>query len=496
MLKTGEQHLESLRDGRRIYIGDELVEDVITHPAFRNAAQSFAMIYDRKRDPENIGVMAYEDEDGELSTSWYLKPKSKADLRKRRETHRRVAEWTCGLIGRSPDHVASFVTGLQWNPDLFEENLKGSAAALQGYYDYMRKNDIFACYTVLPPQGARQPELYQREGLAVPTLRVTAEDREGVTLNGMKMLGTSAVFSNETWVGNLLPLGEEQAAESITCAVPLNWDGVTIWTRKPFERFAISEFDAPFAWKFDETDSMVIFEDVKVPWERVFTHNNAALSRNIYFKTPSHAMGNHQSNVRFSEKLKLILGIARKSAELNNVLQVPAVRDTLGRLAAAEAGLNAMIAGQVEDAEEMIPGHLNVNRRHMYGALHWCTQNYATICETVRELMGGGPFQMPADVSVIKNPQLREKFETYWSVPGQSAIERMKFLKMGWDLLGSDFAGRHQQYERFYAGPAFINTLYSFIECPWDEMTGTVDRVLAEYDVPSESDVRRTVAAE
>ena len=129
MLKTGEQHLESLRDGRRVYIGDELVEDVTTHPAFRNAAQSFAMIYDRKRDPENIGVMAYEDEDGEL-VHLVLKPKSKADLRRRRETHRRVAEWTCGLI-RSPDHVASFVTGLQWNPDLFEENLKGSAAALR-----------------------------------------------------------------------------------------------------------------------------------------------------------------------------------------------------------------------------------------------------------------------------------------------------------------------------------------------------------------------------
>ena len=88
MLKTGEQHLDSLRDGRRVYIGDELVEDVTTHPAFRNAAQSFAMIYDRKRDPENIDVMAYEDEDGELSTSWYLKPKSKEDLRRRRETHR------------------------------------------------------------------------------------------------------------------------------------------------------------------------------------------------------------------------------------------------------------------------------------------------------------------------------------------------------------------------------------------------------------------------
>ena len=494
MLKTGEQHLASLRDGRRVYIGDELVDDVTTHPAFRNAARSFAMIYDRKRDPENVDVTAYEAEDGEISSTWFLKPKTKDDLRKRRETHRRVAEWTYGMLGRSPDHVASFVTGLTFGPELFEDNRKGFGANLENYYNEMRREDIFACYTVLPPQGARQPELYHREGLKVPTLRVVDEDAEGVTLNGMKMLGTSAVFSNETWVGNLLPLGKDQAAESVTCAVPLNAPGVTIWTRKPYERFAISEFDAPFAWRFDETDSMVIFEEVKVPWERVFTHNDALLSRDIYFRTPSHVMGNHQSNVRFHEKLKLILGIARKSAELNNVIHVPGVQDTLGRLAAAEAGLGGMIAGQIEEAEETGCGHLFANRRHMYAALHWCTQNYATICETVRDLMGGGPFQMPADISVINDPTLREQFDTYWSVPGQSAVERMKFLKMGWDLLGSDFAGRHQQYERFYAGPAFINTLYNYFNCPWDELAGVADRVLAGYDVPET--VRRPVAAE
>ena len=189
--------------------------------------------------------------------------------------------------------------------------------------------------------------------------------------------------------------------------MPLNWDGVTIWTRKPFERFATSEFDAPFAWKFDRADSMVIFEDVKVPWERVFTHNNAALSRNIYFKTPSHAMKSSIKCPFFLKMQKLILGIARKSGA-QQCAAGSGGSDTLGRLAAA-GKLNAMIAGQVEDAEEMMHGHFNVNRRHMYGALHWCTQNYATICETVRELMGGGPFQMPADVSVIKNPELRER---------------------------------------------------------------------------------------
>ena len=101
MLKTGAEHLESIRDGRKVYVGNEEVTDVTTHPAFRNAAKSFAMLYDKKRDPENIDVMSYE-EDGERYTSWYLMPKTRDDLRKRAETHRRIAKWTCGLLGRSP----------------------------------------------------------------------------------------------------------------------------------------------------------------------------------------------------------------------------------------------------------------------------------------------------------------------------------------------------------------------------------------------------------
>ncbi|MBT5459521.1 MAG: hypothetical protein HOK82_23240, partial [Rhodospirillaceae bacterium] len=120
MLKTGAEHLESLRDGRRVYIGGELVDDVTTHPAFRNAAQSFAMLYDRKAAPENREVMSFE-EDGETYSSWFLMPRTKDDLVKRMETHRRIAEWSHGLLGRSPDHVTSFVTGLAMKPAMFDE---------------------------------------------------------------------------------------------------------------------------------------------------------------------------------------------------------------------------------------------------------------------------------------------------------------------------------------------------------------------------------------
>jgi 4-hydroxyphenylacetate 3-monooxygenase len=149
-----------------------------------------------------------------------------------------------------------------------------------------------------------------------------------------------------------------------------------------------------------------------------------------------------------------------------------------------QAALEAMIMGQISQGEEQIPGFLTPNRRYVYAALHWCTNNYAEICDTVRELIGAGLFQMPADASVLEDAAARETFETYWAAPGQPASERMKLLNLAWDLLGSDFAGRHMQYEKFYAGPAFAMNSYSYSDGPWGEWTGAVDELLAGIDTP------------
>ena len=222
----------------------------------------------------------------------------------------------------------------------------------------------------------------------------------------------------------------------------------------------------------------MLFENVHVPWERVIVHNDGDWSRRLYFATPGHVMGNHQANVRYHEKLRLIVGIAERIVQSNGLGGLMPVRQELGRLAALEAALAAMIAGQIQDAEEMVPGFVNPNRRYMYAALQWCTTHYAEICDAVRELMGGGPFQMPSDASVLDDPAFAEKFESYWSVPGQSAAARMRLIELGWDLLGSDFAGRHAQYEKFYAGPRHIVQLYSYDTAPWDALGATVDDAL------------------
>jgi 4-hydroxyphenylacetate 3-monooxygenase len=172
---------------------------------------------------------------------------------------------------------------------------------------------------------------------------------------------------------------------------------------------------------------------------------------------------------------------------MNNIVQVPAVQFTLGRLAALQATLEGLIMGQINCGEPYAGGYHTVNRRYVYAALHWCTTHHAEICDSVRELMGAGVFQMPADASVLENAPLREKFETYWSVPGQSATGRMKLFRLAWDLLGSDFAGRHLQYEKFYAGPPFIMNSYSYLSGPWQGWARRVDDLLASYDAPGET---------
>ena len=483
MLKTGKEHLEGLRDGRIVYIGNEKVDDVTSHPAFRHAAEVVGQMYDIKCAPENLDTYSYE-EGGERYAMWYLQAKSKDNLRSRMRCHKALADLTYGMMGRSPDHVSGFVTGMSTAPGVFDTETYKFADNLLSYYDFCRRNDIYASYAVLPPQAARNPEFYERQNLTVPTLQVVAEEDDGIVISGMKMLATSAVFCDEIWIGNLLPLAPDQVKQAVTCAVPVNAEGLSLWSRQPLEPNAKNEFDSPLTWRFDESDSMVMCDKVKVPWERVFVMNDAILAREIYIRTPAHCYGNHQSNVRFWSKMELIVGLASKITQATGASEVPAVRELLGQLAALEATLSGMIHGQIEAAEHWPDGYMTCNRRMMYAALNWCTENHSGIIDKLRDLSGGGVFQMPASVTVMHDGALRQKFEAYWQTPQMGALDRMKLFKLVWDMVGSEFAGRQQQYEKFYAGASFIVRNHNFREAPWEKFDGVVDGLMAGYGVP------------
>jgi 4-hydroxyphenylacetate 3-monooxygenase len=185
----------------------------------------------------------------------------------------------------------------------------------------------------------------------------------------MKMLATAAVIADEIWIGNVIPLAPDQSKQAITCAIPCNTPGLSLWSRKPMEPNAANQFDNPLTWRLDETDAMVMCDEVKVPWERVFVLDDPIQSYTIYNQTPSHCYGNHQSNVRFHTKMRLLVGIASKITQSTGANKIPAVAETLGRLSALEAGLGGMVAGQIEAAEDWPEGYATFNRRMMYAAL-------------------------------------------------------------------------------------------------------------------------------
>ena len=153
-----------------------------------------------------------------------------------------------------------------------------------------------------------------------------------------------------------MPLEPDQKKESITCVIPLNLEGLTLWSRPPLNRTDTNLFDNPLTTKFDESDCMLIFNDVHVPWEKIIVHDNAPLSRNIYTQTPSHVMANHQCNVRFHSKIRFLVGLASLITKVTGARDIPAVRETLAKLAAMEAGYGAMIDGQLYRYHEVVNG--------------------------------------------------------------------------------------------------------------------------------------------
>lgn len=483
MLATGKEKLERMRDGRAVYIGSERVDDVTRHPAFRHGARTIAELYDLKADPARQELFTFE-EGGERFSLYWLRCRTGEDVARRTRALKALADATYGLIGRSPDHVAGMVTGLAMRPAVLENLHRGFGENLLRYYELARANDLYLSFAVTPPSGIRSTELFPGQERDDPRLQVIAEDDGGVVISGMKMLATAAVFADEIWVGNLTPIEDKFKRESITCAMPLNTPGVSLWARRPYERDATHEADYPLSYRYDETDSVLVCERVHVPWERVFLHNDGEMSRRIYIETAANVYANHQSNVRFWAKMGLIVGLASRICQANGIENIPAVRETLGRLAALEATIGGMVQGQVGAWEAWPEGYACPNRRYMYAALNWCQEHHSEIIDILRTLLGGLPMQMPASVDVLEDPALRDRFERWWATPSMDALPRLKLYKLAWDLVGSEFAGRHMLYEKFYAGNSIIVRNQSDREAPWERFHGIVDGLLDRIDAP------------
>src|SRR5215467_105364 len=232
-MKTGAQHLESLRDGRQVYILGKRVDDVTTHAAFRSSVDSAAYLYDFQSSPQNIERMTFPLPSGDrVSRAWQL-PTNYAELVARREALVSWAETHFGFMGRSPDHVASCLAGLYMGIAQFEAWDRDRAAALRSYFEYARANDLFLTYAIINPQADRGKAAGAQtdEFLAA---RLCGQDAHGIVVKGSKMLATSAIMANEVFVTSIQPLAPGDEPYALSFVVPMNAPGLKILSRKSY----------------------------------------------------------------------------------------------------------------------------------------------------------------------------------------------------------------------------------------------------------------------
>ena len=477
--KTGAEHLASLRDGRTVYIDGELVSDVTTHRAFRNSVASAASLYDFQAAPENLELMTFAPEGGNrrINRAWEL-PRSHAEMVGRRRALTAWAECSYGFMGRSPDHLASALVCQRMGLDIFERGGAERAKAFADYFDYASANDLFLTYVIINPQANRSKDWGDQDEDLVA--RIVDEDATGVTIRGAKMMGTSSIMANEIFVANLQPLkpGEEHLAFS--CALEMNTRGLRVLSRKSYEAGAVSVYDNPISSRYDENDAVIYFDDVKIPWDRLFVHRNVDLCRAQFHDTPGHVFQNYQSQIRLVVKLKFLAGIARKLTETIGTATMPQVREQLGRLAANAGMVEAMLHG-MEASGEQYGKYWIPNRHYLYSSQVVTQELYPKMINTIRELAGGAFIMLPSSYRDWGNSAIEPLIRKTQRSSALDPEQKVKFLKAAWDAIGSEFGSRHVQYEMFYAGAQFVTAGHSFRTYGWDGAELLVQDLLASF---------------
>lgn len=480
-MRTGADYVASLRDGRSVILDGEVVRDVTTHPAFRGAVKSVAHLYDTCADPARRELFTFASPSGAPAARWWQTPRTVADLTARRLAITALAEETYGFLGRSPDHVASFFAGFAAATDVFAQGRPQFGDNVARFYDRARDENLYISYTIIhptvdrtrPPHEQYEPNLY---------VSVAREHDDGIVLRGAQMLGTGSVMSDYIFVSCILPLPPGSEDYAVSLVVPNGAPGLRIYSRRSYASGNATLRDYPLSNRFDETDSLVVFDDVFVPWEDVFVYRDIALTSAQFQRMAAHSLGNTQAQTRFATKLRFFAGLARQVADGSGVSGDPKVRQKLGQLAGKCSIPEAfLLAGETSAALDEF-GVMRPDPAMLYSAMTLQPTLMNEITFMLREMTGGSVIQLPSSYESWQHDVSAADIERYIRWPERDASQRVALLKLVWDAIGSEFAGRHQQYEMFYAGESSVVQMRSFGAYPWDRATALVDKCLASLD--------------
>jgi 4-hydroxyphenylacetate 3-monooxygenase len=449
--RTGQEFLQSLRDGRRIMIDGEPVADVTRDKRFAGAAHTIAELLDMQHGAQRDALTYTSPTTGDRVGIGHMQPRNAEELARRRVGLQTWAEATYGMMGRSPDFMNVMISALGAAHPFFEKARTGCGDNIRRYAEHCRENDVVMTHVLVNPQVDRSRSVEKQEkDLAA---KVVKEDDKGIYISGARTVSTLASFSNEVLVfpSTYLTPSPEAADYAFGCGMPVNTPGVT-WISRPtiLPGADASYADFPLSNRMDETDAVVVFEKAFVPWERVFLYRNVEACNQVYPKTLSGPHAATQSAVRALAKTEFMLSLALKIARSTKIDEHLHVQGMLSEIIVFRETLKAVITASEAGATMSPFGTLVPDANALWVVRMGFPKMFIRMQEIIQLLGASGLVAVPSFAELTGSAG--DLVQRYYQSANSDAVERVKLFRLAFDACMSTFAGRQQLYERYYTG--------------------------------------------
>lgn len=443
--KTYLNRIDQLHNN--VWINGAKVDGRISeHPAFAGVMKSQSELYDMQQDPAYHKILTFLPAGSSSSAGTsYLQPRTRRDLAKRRKAFQIWARHNVGMMGRSPDYMNTVVMTFAACADLFGDTRYSKN--MRDFYDYCVTNDISLTHTFIQPQVNRSSVYLENSNEAIAA-RVIDRNNEGIIVHGARLLATQGGMTDEILV---FPSGAFHFDDAYAYAfsIPSNTPGLKFICRESFADGSVP-FDHPLSSRFEEVDSIVLFDHVLVPWERVFLCGNTEVAGRLYTDSGFLPQQVHQVTSRNIVKIEFILGVAQSLVDAINVSEYQHIHSKIAEIIISLETMKALLTASEVNATIDQWGTMTPDRRPLMAAMSYFPRVYPRLIEIIQLIGASGLVSIPRaeDFDSENGSELRK----YLQSANRDGHDKVKLFRLAWDLSLSGFAGRQVLYERFFFG--------------------------------------------
>ena len=458
--RTGQEYIKGLQDHpREVWIDGELVQDVTTHPSLQNGVKSVAALYDMQHDPVMREEMTFASPStGDPVGLSYLIPQTVDDLERKRNMMTQWAWASCGMMGRSPDFLNIIFTAWAGSSGYFAQDRPEFEQNVLNYHEFLRENDVALTHALVNLQRRRTANAADTLSGEV-ALTITKETDSGLVVRGSRVLATLGPISDEIAIYPVAShrLADTDSRQSFSFSIPCDTPGVKFLCRESFD-LGRSHFNHPLGSRFEEMDSVVFFDDVFVPWERVFLLGNVELCNGYAAGTNSDAHTGHQVLTRCVAKAEFMLGLADLMVDTLGSGTIPHVQEQVAELIVQRDMLKACLRASEADAATNRWGLMSPALPPLRAGRTLFGRNiYPRMVEIVQMLGTSSLMALPAEADF--DTPLAAELDQYLATDTATARERARLFHLAWDASCSAFSGRQVLYERMFGGNPVRNSL-------------------------------------